>query len=95
MLLDMEKDSLFRISMIIHCLLSYKKFMNFPLRNAILTDNHLHVDNTEGVYALGDCATIELHRLADEVHHLFHLADKNKDGSLSLDEFEGIFIDIF
>ncbi|XP_065064340.1 uncharacterized protein LOC135690654 [Rhopilema esculentum] len=59
-------------------------------RNAILTDNHLHVDNTEGVYALGDCATIELHRLADEVHHLFHLADKNKDGSLSLDEFEAI-----
>ena len=59
-------------------------------RNAILTDDHLHVLNTEGVFALGDCATIELHRISDEVHHLFKLADKNKDGALSVEEFEGI-----
>ena len=59
-------------------------------RNAILTDDHLHVLNTEGVFALGDCATIELHRISDEVHHLFKLADKNKDGALSVEEFEGV-----
>lgn len=62
---------------------------SFGFRDAILTDRHLHIPNTEGVFAMGDCATIELHRIADEVHHLFKLADKNKDGELSLDEFEG------
>lgn len=45
----------------------------------------------EGVFAMGDCATIELHRIADEVHHLFKLADQNMDGELSLQEFEGEF----
>eukprot|EP00794_Sanderia_malayensis_P018959 gene18959-20865_t len=57
-------------------------------KNAILTDNYLKVCNANGVYALGDCATVELHKVADEVHHLFNLADANKDGSLSLEEFQ-------
>ncbi len=57
-----------------------------------MTDNFLKVCNANGIYALGDCATIELIKMADEVDHLFHLADADKTGSLSLEQFEGMFI---
>ena len=85
----MLKSNLFSVSHIL------EEIIFTFYRNAILTDNHLHVPNTEGVFAMGDCSTIELIRISDEVHHLFKLADKNKDGELSLDEFEGNFLQIF
>ena len=45
--------------------------------------------NAPGVFALGDCATIELKKLVHDVTALFDKADINKDGSLSMDEFRG------
>ena len=60
----------------------------FP-RNALLTDNFLQVKNTEGMFAIGDCATVELKKMATEVNNLFIKADVDKDGTLSLDEFQG------
>ena len=45
--------------------------------------------NAPGVFALGDCATVELKKLVHDVTELFEKADTSKDGSLSMDEFQG------
>lgn len=59
-------------------------------RNALLTNEYLQVKNAPGVFAIGDCATIEMKRLVHDVTELFNKADFDKDGSLSLDEFKVI-----
>ena len=58
-------------------------------RNSLLTNEFLQVKNAPGVFALGDCATIELKKLVQDVTVLFEKADTNKDGSLSMNEFHG------
>ena len=45
--------------------------------------------NAAGVFALGDCATIELKKMVHDITEIFEKADKNNDGSLSMSEFQG------
>jgi NADH:ubiquinone reductase (non-electrogenic) len=56
-------------------------------RRVLATDHWLQVVNCEGVYALGDCASIEQRRICDDVINLFELADKDKSGFLTAEEF--------
>lgn len=44
----------------------------------------------EGVFALGDCSTIEQDLMIRRAKELFKQADVNDDGTLSQDEFEVI-----
>lgn len=56
-------------------------------RRVLATDEWLRVKNTDGVYALGDCATVEQRKIAEDIADLFKLADKDGDGYLSVSEF--------
>lgn len=56
-------------------------------RRVLATDEWLRVKNTEGVYALGDCASVEQRKIAEDIAYLFKLSDVDNDGSLSLTEF--------
>ena len=42
---------------------------------------------TEGVFAIGDCSTIEQEMMVKKSEELFQEADVNGDGTLTLDEF--------
>ncbi len=53
----------------------------------LATDEWLRVKNCEGVYALGDCASVEQRKIVEDIADLFKLADKDNDGYLSAAEF--------
>ena len=59
-------------------------------RRALLTDKYLRVKGVEGVFALGDCSTIEQDHLIGRAQQLFKEADVNGDGTLTLSEFRSI-----
>lgn len=59
----------------------------FICRRAIATDNFLRVKGAEGVFAIGDCSTIEQKLMVKKSKELFKEADINGDGTLTLDEF--------
>ncbi len=44
----------------------------------------------EGVFALGDCSTIEQNLMISCAKDLFKEADVNNDGTLTQEEFQGI-----
>ena len=56
-------------------------------RKTILTDNFLRVRGAKGVFALGDCSTIEHDLMVKRAEELFKMADVNGDGTLSCQEF--------
>lgn len=56
-------------------------------RRVLATDEWLRVKNAEGVYALGDCATVEQRKVAEDIAYIFKLADADNDGYLSVTEF--------
>lgn len=56
-------------------------------RRVLATDEWLRVKNCEGVYALGDCASVEQRKIVEDIADLFKLADKDNDGYLSAAEF--------
>lgn len=56
-------------------------------RRVLATDEWLRVKNTEGVWALGDCASVEQRKIADDILYIFKLADADNDGYLSVEEF--------
>lgn len=65
----------------------YMKQIGQTDRRVLATDEWLRVKNTEGVYALGDCATVEQRKIAEDISYLFKLADVDNDGYLSVTEF--------
>ncbi len=64
--------------------------MAFLCRRALLTDKYLRVTGAEGVFALGDCSTIEQDLMISNAKELFKQADVNSDGTLTQQEFERI-----
>lgn len=44
----------------------------------------------EGVFALGDCSSVEQDQMISQAKELFKQADVNGDGTLTLNEFLGI-----
>uniref|UniRef100_A0A7S0T596 NADH:ubiquinone reductase (non-electrogenic) n=1 Tax=Erythrolobus madagascarensis TaxID=708628 RepID=A0A7S0T596_9RHOD len=59
-------------------------------RRALLTDQYLEVKGAPGMYALGDCATIEVPKMLASVKELFEEGDVIKDNALSLEEFHNL-----
>ncbi|KAH8552361.1 hypothetical protein BGW37DRAFT_491624 [Umbelopsis sp. PMI_123] len=59
-------------------------------QRALITDGNLKLKGTPdgSVYALGDCATIENPKLLSHIMEICEAADKDKDGSLTMDEFK-------
>lgn len=55
-----------------------------------MTDEYLRVKGAEGIFAIGDCSTIEQNLMLEKAQQLFEMADVNKDGELTLDEFVGL-----
>lgn len=57
---------------------------------ALVTDEFLRVKGAEGIFAIGDCSTIEHHTMYHKAKELFKEADKDGDGSLSIEEFSAL-----
>ena len=55
-----------------------------------MTDKYLRVRGADGIFALGDCSTIEHDLMIRRAEELFKLADVNGDGTLSYEEFVGL-----
>jgi len=56
-------------------------------RKGVTTDHFMRVLGAEGVYAIGDCATVEQRALKNKFVDLFAQADADGDGSLTQAEF--------
>ncbi|GAA0154793.1 hypothetical protein Leryth_015522 [Lithospermum erythrorhizon] len=63
-------------------------------RRVLATDEWLRVEGCDGVYALGDCATINQRRVMEDIDDIFGKADKNKGGHLSAADFNEVINDI-
>ncbi|GAQ91581.1 NADH-dehydrogenase [Klebsormidium nitens] len=63
-------------------------------RRALLTDEWLRVKGTQGIYAIGDCATVQQRSLVEDVTYLFKLADKDGDGKLTYDELAKVLSEV-
>ena len=65
-------------------------FTNIFFRNGLITDEYLRVKNSNGtIYAIGDCSVVEQEKLIESVDELFQKADRNADGTLTMEEFTG------
>ena len=53
----------------------------------MVTDKFLRVKGADGVFAIGDCSTIEQELMVKKSVELFKEADINGDGTLTRDEF--------
>ncbi|KAG1347194.1 External alternative NAD(P)H-ubiquinone oxidoreductase B4, mitochondrial [Cocos nucifera] len=63
-------------------------------RRVLATDEWLRVHNCDGVYALGDCATISQRKVMEDVSEIFRIADKDHSGKLTLKEIKDVIDDI-
>ncbi|KAI9299059.1 FAD/NAD(P)-binding domain-containing protein [Neoconidiobolus thromboides FSU 785] len=68
-----------------------KKQIEEQTRSRALTvDGTLRVKGKEdgSIFALGDCASVEIPKILERMKHYFETADKNKDGYLNFQEFK-------
>ncbi|XP_011086117.1 external alternative NAD(P)H-ubiquinone oxidoreductase B2, mitochondrial [Sesamum indicum] len=63
-------------------------------RRALATDEWLRVEGCDGIYALGDCATINQRRVMEDISDIFRKADKDNSGTLTVKEFQEVLDDI-
>nr|XP_043606195.1 external alternative NAD(P)H-ubiquinone oxidoreductase B1, mitochondrial [Erigeron canadensis] len=63
-------------------------------RKVLATDEWLRVKGREDVYAIGDCATIDQRKIMEDIGAIFDAADKDKSGTLTVEEFQEIIDDI-
>ncbi|GMY25220.1 external alternative NAD(P)H-ubiquinone oxidoreductase B2, mitochondrial-like [Fagus crenata] len=75
-------------------IMDFMKQIGQTNRRALATDEWLRVDGCDGVYALGDCATINQRKVMDDISAIFSKADKNKSGTLNLKDFREVIDDI-
>ena len=60
----------------------------------LATDEWLRVEGQDNVYALGDCATINQRKVMEDIAAIFHKADKDNSGTLTVKEFQEVLKDI-
>lgn len=63
-------------------------------RRVLATDEWLRVKGCEGMYGLGDCATIDQRKIMEDIAAIFEAADKDKSGTLTVEEFQDVMEDI-
>ncbi|CAI0550056.1 unnamed protein product, partial [Linum tenue] len=63
-------------------------------RRILATNEWLRVKETENVYALGDCATIDQRKIMDDIVAIFEAADTDNSGTLTMVEFRAVVDDI-
>ncbi|KAL3615230.1 External alternative NAD(P)H-ubiquinone oxidoreductase B1, mitochondrial [Castilleja foliolosa] len=63
-------------------------------RRVLATDEWLRVKGCDEVYALGDCATVDQKKIVEDIAEIFKAADKDKSGTLTIEEFEDVIEDI-
>ncbi|KAJ7946900.1 external alternative NAD(P)H-ubiquinone oxidoreductase B2, mitochondrial-like [Quillaja saponaria] len=74
-----------------------KDFMNQvgqANRRALATDEWLRVEGCDSIYALGDCATINQRKVMEDIAAIFSKADKDKSGTLTVEEYQEVINDI-
>ncbi|XP_022634328.1 external alternative NAD(P)H-ubiquinone oxidoreductase B1, mitochondrial isoform X3 [Vigna radiata var. radiata] len=63
-------------------------------RHVLATNEWLRVKGCEEVYALGDCSSITQRKIMDDITAVFEAADKDKSGTLTIEEFQEVMDDI-
>ncbi|RLM56372.1 external alternative NAD(P)H-ubiquinone oxidoreductase B1, mitochondrial [Panicum miliaceum] len=63
-------------------------------RRALATNEWLRVRECEGVYAIGDCATVSQRKIMDDISMVFKMADKDNSGTLTLKKINDVLEDI-
>ncbi|XXG71335.1 hypothetical protein AAC387_Pa07g0618 [Persea americana] len=75
-------------------IMEFMKQIGQTNRRVLATDEWLRVEGCDGVYALGDCASIQQRKVMEDISAIFKLADKDKSGTLTVAEFQDVIDDI-
>ncbi|CAD5176662.1 unnamed protein product [Musa acuminata subsp. malaccensis] len=75
-------------------ILDFMKQVGQADRRVLATDEWLRVPNCDGVYALGDCATISQRKVMEDISAIFRVADKDDSGTLTVKEIKDVLDDI-
>ncbi|KAF5948389.1 hypothetical protein HYC85_014346 [Camellia sinensis] len=75
-------------------IMDFMKQIGQTNRRVLATDEWLRVEGHDGIYALGDCATINQRKIMEDIMAIFGKADKNQSGTLTLADFNDVIKDI-
>ncbi|KAJ4982079.1 hypothetical protein NE237_032916 [Protea cynaroides] len=75
-------------------IMDFMKQIGQANRRVLATDEWLRVEGCENTYALGDCATINQRKVMEDIGVIFDKADKDKSGTLTVQEVEDVIKDI-
>ncbi|KAG9159392.1 hypothetical protein Leryth_010940 [Lithospermum erythrorhizon] len=75
-------------------IMDFMKQIGQASRRVLATDEWLRVEGSDNIYALGDCATINQRKIMEDVTAIFHKADKDNSGTLTVKEFQDVANDI-
>ncbi|XP_010906380.1 external alternative NAD(P)H-ubiquinone oxidoreductase B2, mitochondrial isoform X4 [Elaeis guineensis] len=75
-------------------IMDFMKQIGQANRRALATNEWLRIHECDGVYALGDCATISQRKIMEDISAIFKVADKDNSGTLTVKEIQGILDDI-
>ncbi|XP_008793641.1 external alternative NAD(P)H-ubiquinone oxidoreductase B2, mitochondrial-like [Phoenix dactylifera] len=75
-------------------IMDFMKQIDQVNRRVLATDEWLRVSECDGVYALGDCATIGQRKVMEDISSIFKVADKNHSGTLTVKEIQDVLDDI-
>ncbi|KAJ4975823.1 hypothetical protein NE237_000929 [Protea cynaroides] len=75
-------------------IMEFMKQIGQNKRRVLATDEWLRVEGCRDVYALGDCATINQRKVMEDIGVIFDKADKDKSGTLTVQEVQALIEDI-
>ncbi|MCD7455993.1 tubulin alpha 1 [Datura stramonium] len=75
-------------------IMEFMKHIGQGNRRVLATDEWLRVEGQDNIYALGDCATINQRKVMEDIAAIFHKADKDNSGTLTVKEFQEVLNDI-
>ncbi|THU44044.1 hypothetical protein C4D60_Mb02t03220 [Musa balbisiana] len=75
-------------------ILDFMKQIGQGNRRALATDEWLRVRECDGVYAIGDCATMSQRKVMEDILEIFKFADKDNSGTLTVKEINDALEDI-
>ncbi|CAK9141555.1 unnamed protein product [Ilex paraguariensis] len=75
-------------------IMDFMKQIGQTNRRVLATDEWLRVEGCDSIYALGDCATINQRKVMEDIAAIFSKADKNKSGTLKVEDFKEVITDI-